>query len=192
MMKLGKAVAALCMVVLTLLILQRVGGGPAPTPEVFRNAAGVDQAIARGTSESRPVLLFATADWCGPCQDFKRRVLADKEVSERIARDFVPTLLDLTQPNAEMSERFRIFGLPSTVVLWEGRMVARLEGNVPKDAYTSWLEAALAQARSETPFVERAGDLRRQRLEEQIRRNELPQTEGEEPAPRSDPPSTSG
>jgi thioredoxin-like negative regulator of GroEL len=56
------------------------------------------------------------------------------------------------------NDRLKVISIPATIVLWDGRQVARLEGLVPHDSYESWLEAVHAQATSAVPFVPRAGE----------------------------------
>ncbi|MBX3380324.1 MAG: thioredoxin family protein [Phycisphaeraceae bacterium] len=157
-MKTLRPIAIVLTFAVTVIVIQRLSGmGTAPVPEVFAAGLSLDGAIERGRAEKKPVLVFATADWCGPCQVMKRTVLSEPGIEQQIARDFVPAYVDLDKEKAA-AERLKVFSIPATLILWDGRQVARMEGVVPHDSYQTWLEAAHAQAVSDTPFIERASD----------------------------------
>lgn len=157
-MKLGRPILLVTAFIGVAIVIQRLSGlGPAPVPKVFAEGLTLDGAIERGRTEKKPVFVFATADWCGPCQVMKRTVLSEPSVAEQIARDFVPAYVDLDKTTGA-AERLRVISIPATLILWDGKQVARMEAVVPHDSYQKWLEAAHAQAVSDTPFVERASD----------------------------------
>jgi len=142
----------------TVILIHRLSGlGTAPVPNVFAQGLSLQTAIDRGKAEKKPVFVFATADWCGPCQQMKRTVLSEPTVEQQIGRDFVPAYVDL-EKQTDAAERLQVFSIPATLVLWDGKLVARMEGVIPHDSYQKWLEAAHAQALSDRPFLERASD----------------------------------
>lgn len=132
--------------VVVLSALHVLRGGTAPMPAPFAGGATVDDAIAASRESGRPALVFATADWCGPCRSFKRGALADARVGAWIEAHAHPALADLTGSNdagaRELAERLRIKGVPALVMLRDGREVARLEGVVGADELLRWLERA--------------------------------------------------
>ncbi|HRQ71558.1 MAG TPA: thioredoxin fold domain-containing protein [Phycisphaerales bacterium] len=140
-------VVSAAVVVLSALHILR--GGTAPTPAPFATGATVDEAIAASSTSGRPALVFATADWCGPCQSFKRGALADARVGAWIEENAHAAMADLTNANdaraRELAERLAIQGVPALVMLRDGREVARIEGAVGADELLRWLE------RSATP-----------------------------------------
>ncbi|HEX8878319.1 MAG TPA: thioredoxin family protein [Phycisphaerales bacterium] len=145
-------------IIVSILLIQRLaGGGVAPTPEVFQGRTSLEAAITEAAKSDKIVLAFATADWCPPCQQMKRTLLVEPSLVAQISRDFLPVYVDIDKDTAA-AERLAAFSVPSTVILKDGKQVARMEGLIPHDAYAQWLTAAHDLARSPTPFVERASD----------------------------------
>ena len=170
-MKFLRILAISSTVAAILLILGRLaGGGVAPVPEVFKDRFTLADAIARSRTEHRPVFLFASADWGGPCQVMKRTFLSDCSIELHISRDFVPVYLNVDE-NQDVAAQFKIFSIPATIILWDGKLVAQMEGVVPHDSYEQWLLAAKEQALSDHPFLERASDEFKANLERAIEAN---------------------
>ncbi|MBX3390058.1 MAG: thioredoxin family protein [Phycisphaeraceae bacterium] len=176
-MKILRPIALILTFIVTVIVVHRLfGGATAPVPKVFAQGLSLDAAIERGRAEKKPVFAFTTADWCGPCQEMKRSVLSEPSVERQIARDFVPAYVDLDKEKTA-AERLKVFSIPATLILWDGKVVARMEGVVPHDSYQQWLAAAHAQAISDTPFLERASD--------EFVRNLNAKIEAHEPTPAS-------
>jgi thiol:disulfide interchange protein len=131
--------------VLALLPLIRGGGGVAPTPGMFGEGLSLAEAEARASETGRLTLVFATADWCGPCQSLKRGALTDERVEAWVNAHTVPTMLDLTSPGAEgqaAARRFGVRGIPALILLRDGEMLARREGVTDARGLLRWLEEA--------------------------------------------------
>jgi len=112
----------------------------APLPPVFSDRLTMRQAASRSAESGKPVLVFATADWCGPCQQFKRTTLVDQRVEAEIREHFIPVYLnvDMEQDAAAV---LSIHSIPASVILRDGSNVARLEGAVPGEQYLAWLSS---------------------------------------------------
>jgi thiol:disulfide interchange protein len=146
----GGLVIVVVLGIAALAILGRSGGAKAPTPDAFLNATTLDAALQRSPEENRPVLVFATADWCGPCQSFKRGALADATVEQLIRGGTIPVYADVTGPDRvsmDAAQRLRIGPIPALVLVWNGQEIARHEGNTTATALRQWLETGLANAR---------------------------------------------
>jgi thioredoxin-like negative regulator of GroEL len=171
---------ASAIIVSILLIQSLAGGGVAPTPPVFQGRTSLEDAITEASKADRVVLAFATADWCPPCQKMKRTLLVEPSLVAQINRDFLPVYVDIDKDTAA-AQRLAAFSVPCTVILKDGKQVARMEGLIPHDAYAQWLTAAYEQARSATPFVERASDEFLKNIEKNVQAAEPPGTAPAEP-----------
>lgn len=121
----------------------------APVPPAFDQSQTLEVAMSRSESSGRPVLAFATADWCGPCQAFKRGALADESVASFISDNTETAYIDLTSgDDPEAAEAARLLGvrsIPALVLIDDNREVARLEGSRAKSQLMTWLRDAVGQ-----------------------------------------------
>ena len=133
-------------VVLGLLVLLRAWTGrSAPTPPMFRSGLSLAEAEVEAADRDKIVMVVATADWCAPCQSLKRGALADRSVTEWVARHAAPVYVDLTAPGPEeraAAARMGIGPIPAVVLLRDGREIARHVGVASADRLLRWLEAA--------------------------------------------------
>lgn len=130
---------AFCGALAALLILR---GGPAPVPPAFAEGLTLDGAIATSVSTGKPVVAFATADWCGPCQVMKRSSLSDRAVDALLRDRALPVYVDVDKSPREASA-LRPTGLPTTFVLAGDTIVAQISGVMPAEDYAAWLGAAI-------------------------------------------------
>lgn len=124
-----------------------LGVGHVEKPPAFD--AGLTLATARSASatDKKPVLIFATADWCPPCKEMKRTTLRETNVEKTIRADFNAVYLDV-DANAKDGADLKVFSIPTTIVMIGDQELARVEGFMDAGSYLSWLEAAWAQAKS--------------------------------------------
>jgi len=108
-----------------------------------------EAALEEARRTGRPLLVRASAEWCGHCQRMKRDVWSDARLDRDIARNFIPVELDAdNEQNRRLLERMRVQTLPTVLVITpELRIVERIEG------YRSVNQLA-AQLREYTPRVE--------------------------------------
>lgn len=119
--------------------------GPAGTPEAFAESLTLEQATLRANESGKPVLVFATADWCGPCQRLKRTSLADSRVNATILARTEPVYLDLTDAQndpdaAAAAQRMGVQGIPALLLLRDGQVISR-KGPLSANDLVAWLES---------------------------------------------------
>lgn len=137
--------AAIAAAALLLIAIQWFRNGPftigeAPIPQVFTNApTTVAAAVEQGALQNRTVIAFATASWCGPCQQFKRSTLADARVAQALQRTGIPAYIDI-ESDTDGAGRLKIFSIPVLIALKDGREVGRMEGNRSASDVLTWLE----------------------------------------------------
>lgn len=94
------------------------------------------------TAAQLPVLVDLWAPWCGPC-----RVVGP--LLEQLARELAGSL-KLVKVNVDkaprVQARFGVRGVPTFVLLREGRETGRRVGAAPLGELRSWLESSLGPA----------------------------------------------
>lgn len=130
-------------------------GTPLPSLLASKNSQGVVHltnwgydlraAFAQSKATGKPVLMLLTADWCGPCQMLKERVLALPAVDEIVKEKFTPVVWDLTEPSEneiKLAEKWQTNGAIPEVLIFDaqGNMpVKSIIGAVPQQRFTQWL-----------------------------------------------------
>jgi len=84
-------------------------------------------------------LLDFYADWCGPC-----KVMAP--IFEEVEKDYEGKVefkkVDVEE-NPTEAGKYGVMGIPTFVLLKEGKEVARKVGAMPKEILVSWLDSNL-------------------------------------------------
>ncbi len=88
-----------------------------------------DQLDQEMTSHDTPILLDVYATWCGPCKMMAPEI--DK-VAEELGTKCRVAKLD-SDKNPEWASRYRVQGLPTTLLIYKGQVQDRLEGAYMKD-----------------------------------------------------------
>ncbi len=95
-------------------------GGPV-APLVWEHSEQV--ATTKAKTESKPMLIDFTADWCAACKELARETFSDPRVMAEASR-FVACKVDATDDEDEqinaVKEKYRVVGLP-TVVLYDSQ-----------------------------------------------------------------------
>jgi len=114
--------------------------GPVEAPGLFETGStSLDAAVARAEKEDRVVFALATADWCGPCQVYKKNALSDPRVERWVAANAEPLYLDV-DARGEDATRLGVRGIPATFIIKDGVVVDRIVGVASADRLLGWLE----------------------------------------------------
>lgn len=141
--------AVVAVLVITQLML---AGGPAPLPGGFDEGRTLAAAEAEAEQAGKPVLVLVHADWCGPCQTFKRGALSDPQVGRWIAEHTVPVAVDAGgDPAAASALGVRV--LPTLLLRRGGRTVDVREGVSSATRLLRWLEAHAATESDAAPLA---------------------------------------
>ena len=110
----------------------------------------VEEGVRRAAASSRPIMLFFTAEWCGPCHMLEEQVFANAEVAREINERVVAVrVLDRKREEGRNSEvvdqleqRYTVRGFPTLVFVdANGAERARMEGFRPAEEFERVLES---------------------------------------------------
>ena len=85
---------------------------------------------------TKPVLVDFYAEWCGPCQIMKPRLL---DVAERLSEVAKVIQIDIDKEK-ELAERFHIQSVPTFIIFKKGKQLWRHNGIISAHALTLMLK----------------------------------------------------
>ncbi len=132
---------------------------PEPTPAVpiepVSNHATVKitwekdlpSALERARNEGKPVLVNFYADWCVWCKRLESTTLRDAKVASVLQDRVVPLSLNVEGSGRDLSNEYRVDGLPTIIVLDAGgREIGRIPGYMPPESFLKRVEGILQQS----------------------------------------------
>ena len=126
----------------------------APVETVSNHAAieitwekDLPSALERARREGKPVLINFYADWCVWCKRLESTTLRDAKVATVLQNRVVPLSLNVESNGRELSNEYRVDGLPTIVVLSaDGSEIGRIPGYMPPDSFVERVEDFLQQS----------------------------------------------
>lgn len=95
-----------------------------------------DAAFFRARSEEKVVLVTFYADWCIWCKRLENTTLANNSVASFLAENTVPVRLNVDGDGRALSDRYRVDGLPTVLVLGtNGAELGRIPGYLPPEGF---------------------------------------------------------
>ena len=109
-------------------------------PPLLRDAPPLERSVEQGRREGRPVVVFATADRCAPCQQFKRDALNDPIVIRRLASTgWIATHVEVDREHDAAVRILGSAGIPVTYLIVDGQVVDRLPGQRSAKELLDWI-----------------------------------------------------
>jgi thioredoxin-like negative regulator of GroEL len=104
-------------------------------------------AVEEAAELDRPVLLYFTAAWCGPCQAMARTTLRVEAVTNAIAA-LIPVAVDVDE-NSELARTRGVNAVPTFGLLSPaGEPVVRTTGFQSPEAFVHWITNGVAAVRT--------------------------------------------
>ena len=147
MLKDGLAIGALAIVGVIAggIVIPRLmgaNGEVAPTPAAFAEGGTLADGIEQARVEGKPVFAVVTADWCAPCQTYKRTALADARVESVLDDKFVAIAINVDN-DASDAMSLGVSAIPTSFIIdADGKVLATQAGVMNTDALLGFLNAA--------------------------------------------------
>lgn len=78
----------------------------------------IEKAIEKAKIENKNILLYFTADWCGPCKYMEKNVFNNDSVKTYIQENFIAIKInESTWRGEKITNKYKIYGFPTFIIL---------------------------------------------------------------------------
>lgn len=123
-----------------LVAVQMLNNRAAPTPTMFEQGVSIQEVAARTDART---LVVVSADWCGPCQQYKRGALADERVAALLASQDIDAVIIDHDKQPESVQALGVRAVPFTALMVNGEIVGSFEGRPTTDELLVWVKRGL-------------------------------------------------
>jgi thiol:disulfide interchange protein len=131
--------------VLPALATMTLGANTAHAADIkWHSSLSAAQAQAKKTK--RPLLVYFSTSWCGPCKEMKRTTFKDAKV---IAESRKWTMVQIDAEKQEsVAAKYKVDGYPTMIILKpNGASVSRAEGGMGASGFLNWMKSKYAAAK---------------------------------------------
>ncbi len=112
--------------------------GPIVEPAIFARGLGFEQGLAQARSEGKPLIVIASAQWCGPCRSYLAGALASEPVQQWFGANAVAVHLDVDESSRVASE-LGVTSIPATILIRNDQVIDRRVGSLSSADLLAWL-----------------------------------------------------
>jgi thioredoxin 1 len=88
----------------------------------------------------KPVLIDFWAEWCGPCKQISPAI---EEIADEMGAAIQVVKLNIDE-SQQVASKYNIRGIPTLMVIRDGKVVATKSGAMPKGKIVEWLTQTIA------------------------------------------------
>ncbi|MGF1633066.1 MAG: thioredoxin family protein [Phycisphaerae bacterium] len=92
----------------------------------------------------KPMLLYFTASWCGPCQAMKKSTWTDESLAAKLNDGFIPVYIDVDE-NQDVAKKYEVSSIPTMIVLKDGKEQDKTIGYKSVEQMTAMVEKSGAK-----------------------------------------------
>jgi thioredoxin-like negative regulator of GroEL len=133
----------------TLLVAAMMALGPVARAELPVGwSTNYSSTLAAAEARQRPVLVYFTASWCGPCKLMTRNTLADEAVSDMIFSNLEHVAVDIDE-HSDLATQFGVNAVPTFILLSSSHdEVDRTTGYLPSAEFLQWLTNGVVEVKA--------------------------------------------
>jgi|LakMenEpi03Aug12_release.lakeMendotaPanAssembly.Ray.scaffolds.fasta_scaffold314811_2 thioredoxin-related protein len=102
----------------------------------------LEQAIAEGNKQSKPIFIYGYTDWCGYCKKMSKSTFMEKEVNDFMNENYISISSDMEKGEGlSIAAKYGINSYPSYVILdSNGEIFDQRGGYLGADKFLQWVK----------------------------------------------------